>query len=94
MSQGQVDDGKTDGERIAEEDKIQEKVDAKGNRWRKVYFGGGSHFRNWYDQIVEIKGEDNVEVEEINSHGFKCYEEGGEKLYRIWVKANVPEEKT
>ena len=86
MSQGEIDEEKMAGERIAEEDKIQEKVDAKGNRWRKVYFGGGSHFRNWYDQIVEIKGEDNVEVEEMDSHGFQCYEEGGEKLYRIWVK--------
>ena len=93
MSQGQMDDEKTDGERIAEEDKVQEKVDAIGNRWRKVYFGGGAHFKNWYDQIVEIRGEENVEVEEVDSHGLKCFEESGERLYRIWVKENVPEDK-
>jgi len=25
-------------------------------------------------------------VEEVDSKGFKCFEEGGEKLYRIWMK--------
>lgn len=73
-------------ERIAEEDLIRERVDEKGNIWRKVYFGGGAHFRNWLDQTVELCGKANVEVEEIDSRGFKCFEEGGEKMYRIWVK--------
>jgi hypothetical protein len=28
-------------------------------------------------------------VEEIDPAGFKCFEEGGEKLYRIWAKKDV-----
>jgi len=71
-------------ERIAQENLIRERVDEKGNRWRKVYFGGGEHFRNWLEQCQQL-GE--VEVEEVDSAGFKCYEEVGEKLYRIWMKA-------
>jgi len=70
-------------ERIAQEESVQQRIDRKGNKWRKVYFGGGAHFRNWLDQCKEL-GE--VEVEEVDATGFKCYEEGGEKLYRIWVK--------
>jgi hypothetical protein len=69
--------------RIAREEQVREKVDEKGNRWRKVYFGGGEHFRNWLEQCREL-GE--VEVEEIDSRGFKCFEESGEKLYRIWMR--------
>ena len=48
-------------------------------RWR-------AHFRNWLNQFLELRGEDDVQVEEVNSRGFQCYEESGEKLYRIWVK--------
>jgi len=70
-------------ERIAQEELIRERIDEKGNKWRKVYFGGGEHFRNWLDQCQQL-GE--VEVEEIDSTGFKCFEESGEKLYRIWMK--------
>lgn len=70
-------------ERIAQEELIRERIDEKGNKWRKVYFGGGAHFRNWLEQCREL-GE--VEVEEVDSTGFKCFEEGGEKLYRIWLK--------
>ncbi len=69
--------------RIAQEEQVREKVDEKGNRWRKVYFGGGEHFRNWLEQCREL-GE--VEVEEVDSRGFKCFEESGEKLYRIWMR--------
>jgi len=69
--------------RIAREEQVRERVDEKGNRWRKVYFGGGEHFRNWLEQCREL-GE--VEVEEIDSKGFRCFEEGGEKLYRIWMR--------
>ena len=47
-------------ERMAEEDLIRERVDEKGNIWRKVYFGGGAHFRNWLDQTTELCGEENV----------------------------------
>ena len=75
-------------ERLAQEELVRERIDEKGNRWRKVYFGGGSHFRNWLEQCREL-GE--VEVEEIDSTGFKCFEEAGEKLYRIWMKEESPE---
>ena len=70
-------------ERLAQEELVREKVDEEGNKWMKVYFGGGEHFRNWLEQCREL-GE--VEVEEVDSKGFKCFEEGGEKLYRIWMK--------
>ena len=76
----------TPEERMKLEEAIQEKTDEQGNRWRKVYFGGGSHMRNWLDQIKEVHGEENVEVEEADSTGFRCYEEGGEKMYRIWAQ--------
>jgi hypothetical protein len=33
-----------------------------------------------------MNGEENVKVEEADSRGFQCYEESGEKMYRIWVK--------
>jgi len=75
-------------ERLAREELVRERVDGEGNRWRKVYFGGGAHFRNWLGQCREL-GE--VEVEEVDSKGFKCFEEGGEKLYRIWMKEEPPE---
>jgi hypothetical protein len=75
-------------ERLAQEELVKEKTDAQGNKWRKVYFGGGAHFRNWLEQCREL-GE--VEVEEVDSRGFKCYEEAGEKLYRIWMKEEPPD---
>jgi hypothetical protein len=74
-------------ERLAREELVKEKVDAQGNKWRKVYFGGGAHFRNWLEQCREL-GE--VEVEEVDSRGFKCFEEAGEKMYRIWMKQEPP----
>jgi len=74
-------------EKLAREDLVREKADDEGNSWRKVYFGGGAHFRNWLEQCREL-GE--VEVEEVDSKGFKCFEEGGEKLYRIWMKEKPP----
>ena len=78
--------GKTVRQRMAEEGTIREKVDENGNRWTKVYFGGGAHFKNWLGQFVELRGEENVKVEETDSKGFQCYEGSGEKMYRIWVK--------
>ena len=72
-------------ERMKQEEQVKEKVDEKGNKWRKLYFGGGAHFTNWLGQCKEIYGEDNLEVEEVDSTGFKCFEEGGEKMYRIWA---------
>jgi len=92
MAQEPIDHEELDTERIAEEEKIREKVDEEGNKWKKVYFGGGAHFRNWLSQLLELCGEDNIKVEEIDSRGFQCYEEGGEKLYRIWVKENKQEQ--
>ena len=86
MTRHKVDPGKTVRQRMAEEDNTREKVDKDGNRWTKVYFGGGAHFRNWLSQFVELKGEENIEVEETDSRGFQCYEESGENMYRIWVK--------
>lgn len=72
-------------ERMAEEELVKERLDEKGIKWRKVYFGGGTHFRNWLKQCREL-GE--VMVEEVDPTGFKCFEEGGERLYRIWMKAD------
>lgn len=73
---------------MAEEENIREKVDESGTRWTKVYFGGGVHFQNWLKQVFELKGKDDVEVEEISARGFQCFEESGDKMYRIWVKDN------
>jgi len=80
---------KTIQERIAEEDLIKERIDETGNKWEKVYFGGGQHFENWLEQCKEL-GE--VMVEEVDSTGYKCFEEGGEKLYRIWMKVDESKE--
>jgi len=86
VTQKQADREQALRERMAEEERIREKVDENGNRWTKVYFGGGAHFKNWLGQFVELNGEENVKVEEADSMGFQCYEESGEKMYRIWVK--------
>ena len=92
MSSKEVNQDNPIQQRMAEEETIKEKVDNNGNRWTKVYFGGGAHFRNWLSQFVELKGEENVKVEEVDSRGFQCYKESGEKMYRIWLKdANVEE---
>lgn len=76
----------TDEERMKQEEQVREKRDKKGNKWRKLYFGGGAHFINWLQQCKEIYGEENLEVEEVDSAGFKCFEESGEKMYRIWAR--------
>ena len=86
MTAEQEDPIKTVRERMAEEELIKERVDEEGNRWTKVYFGGGQHFKNWLEQCEEL-GE--VMVEKIDSTGFKCFEEGGEELYRIWMKMDT-----
>jgi hypothetical protein len=72
--------------RIAEEENIWRRVDEDGSRWTKVYFGGGAHLQNWLSQFIEIKGEENVKTEEIDSRGFQCFEQSGEKMQRIWVR--------
>jgi len=93
MNNAQVNQENPLQQRMAEEEKIREKVDDDGTRWTKVYFGGGAHFRNWLSQFVELRGEENVKVEEADSTGFQCYEESGEKMYRIWVKDTALEDK-
>jgi len=79
-------------ERIAQEEKVREKTDEKGSKWKKLYFGGGAHFTNWLSQVEEIYGKENIEVEEIDPTGFKCFEGGGEKMYRIWARVNASKE--
>jgi len=74
--------------RMAEEEDVRRRVDKEGAKWIKVYFGGGAHYRNWLDQAIELNGKQNVKVEEIDSIGLHCYEESGEKMYRIWVREN------
>lgn len=71
---------------MAHEESIRERTDEQGNRWRKAYFGGGVHFEHWLEQFREIYGEDSLEIEEIEPSGLACYERGGEKMYRIWVR--------
>ncbi|MBN1357148.1 hypothetical protein JW988_00095 [Candidatus Bathyarchaeota archaeon] len=73
-------------ELIAREESVRERIDKKGEKWTKKYFGGGAHFLNWLEQYKEVYGEKNVEIEEIDSRGFGCFERGNEKMYRIWVK--------
>jgi len=77
------------GERMTLEEKIRERTDGAGNKWIKLYFGGGAHFRNWLSQVEEIYGGENIEIEEVDPTGFKCFEESHEKLCRIWVKENA-----
>lgn len=74
---------------LVQEELVRERVDRQGVVWRKVYFGGGPHFRNWLDQTIELCGRENVEVEEADPKGLQCYEQGREKVYRIWVKRSA-----
>jgi hypothetical protein len=71
---------------MAREELVRERIDKNGEKWTKKYFGGGAHFLNWLEQYKEVYGEKNVEIEEIDSRGFSCFEKGKEKIYRIWVK--------
>jgi hypothetical protein len=77
---------KTIQDRMSEEEHVQEKTDAQGRKWKKAYFGGGEHFKNWLAQCKEL-GE--VMVEEVDPTGYKCFEESGEKLYRIWLRMDA-----
>jgi len=86
VNRHKTDQEKTVRGRMAQEERVRERWDNDGNKWKKVYFGGGAHFSNWLDQALELRGEDGVQVEEMDSRGFKCFEESGEKMYRIWVK--------
>jgi len=75
-------------EGIDKEELVLEKVDENGDRWVKKYIGGGAHFVNWLEQYREVYGKKYVEIEEIDSRGFSCFELGKEKMFRIWVKEN------
>lgn len=68
------------------EEHIRERMDEDGTRWRKVYFGGGAHLENWLSQCMEISGEANVKLEQVESVPLACFDQGGEGLYRIWVR--------
>jgi len=83
MIKRQGEERKSIQERIAKEELVKERIDEEGNKWEKVYFGGGQHFKNWLEQCKELW---EVMVEEVDSTGYKCFEEGGEKLYGIWMK--------
>jgi hypothetical protein len=74
---------------MAEEEGVQERLDSEGSRWRKVYVGGGEHFKNWLAQCREL-GE--VRIEEVDAKRFRCFSESGEKMYRIWMKIGVTPE--
>jgi len=63
-----------------------ERTDSSGNRWRKVYTGGGSHFRHWLEQFKEIYEEENILVEEEDATGFACFEQADERMYSVWLK--------
>ena len=80
--------------KLAGEETVRERMDKNGHRWIKVYVGSGEHFRNWLSQFVELNGEENVQTEEADATGFECYEESGEKMYRIWVKETETKNKT
>jgi argininosuccinate lyase len=80
---------KTIRQRMAEEELVRERVDEQGNKWRKAYFGGGEHYKNWLAQCRKLG---DVKVEEVNSTGYKCFEEAGDRLYRIWVKVEETNE--
>ena len=86
---GDMDEVAREQQAMAAEQLVTERVDEQGVTWRKVYFGGGPHFQNWLDQTIELCGTDNVEVEEADPTGLQCYERGGEKVYRIWVKRSA-----
>jgi hypothetical protein len=89
MNNAQVNQENPLQQRIAEEEKIREKVDDDGTGWTKVYFGGRANLKSWLSQFVELRGEENVKVEEADSTGFQCYEESGEKMYRAERAVNL-----
>jgi hypothetical protein len=76
-------------ELMNQEELVKERINENGERWIKKYVGGGAHFLNWLEQFREVYGEENVETEEIDPKGFRCFEKGNEKMFRIWVKENV-----
>jgi hypothetical protein len=47
MSREQLEQESLIRQKMAKEAKIRERIDEDGNKWTKVYFGGGAHLRNW-----------------------------------------------
>jgi hypothetical protein len=68
------------------EENIREKTDEHGVVWSKVYFGSGSHYKNWLKQVYEVFGEENVAIEPVDFTGLACFTESDDKAFRIWVK--------
>lgn len=81
-----MNEGNTCENAIAQEEQNRERMDRNGTRWRKIYVGGGAHFKNWLQQCKEIYGEENLQIEEVDSPGPKCYEESSEKQLRVWAR--------
>ena len=71
---------------IQDDPQATKKTDGSGNKWRKVYTGGGSHFRHWLEQFKEVYGEENLLVEEEDPSGYTCFEQSGEPMFSIWLK--------
>lgn len=72
---------------MEQEESVRERIDETGSKWRKVYFGGGAHFSNWLEQFKEIYGEENIEVERIESiDGPACFTGSEEPMVRIWTR--------
>ena len=92
MSQQGCDGKSPDVEGLNAETIREERTDSSGTRWRKVYTGGGAHFRHWLEQFKEIYAEENLSVEEEDPAGFACFEQSGEKMQSVWLK--IREEKS
>ncbi len=72
--------------RLAAEERVRIEVDSDGVRWKKVYFGGGAHLSNWLAQSEELAGKENVRTERVDAPELTCFSQGGEALYRVWVR--------
>ncbi len=86
MSQQGCDGKPPDAEGLNAETVREERTDSSGVRWRKVYTGGGAHFRHWLEQFKEIYAEENLSVVEEDPAGFACFEQSGEKMYSVWLR--------
>jgi hypothetical protein len=71
---------------MAREEMAREKIDKNGEKWTKKYLGGDAHFLNYLEQHEEVYGEENVEIEKVDSRGFGCFDKSNNKMYRIWAK--------
>ena len=44
------------------------------------------------NNVMKYMGRRTIEIEEVKSTGFKCFDEGGEKIYRIWARIRKEDE--